>query len=560
MTMFCYQCQETVKNEGCTMQGVCGKNDSVAALQDLLIYVLKGISLYAVRARKLGVNDENVDLFVAEGLFSTVTNVNFDPEKLAELVRKACKFRDEIKDAFFRAYKEKNGDKEFSEKLPEQATWACDGSIDDLIAKGRGVGVLSQENEDVRSLRELLIYGLKGVAAYADHAYILGHKNNDILAFLEEGLEATTNDSLKTDEMVALVLKTGENAVKAMELLDSANTTRYGVPEITEVYTGTKKGPAILISGHDFLDLEELLKQTEGKGVNVYTHGEMLPANAYPFFKKYSNLVGNYGSSWYNQQKEFDAFNGAILMTTNCIQKPKDSYKDRLFTSGLVAWPEVKHVADRAGNGVKDFSPVIEKALGLSGLEEKKGAKIPIGFARGTIFSVIDKVVEAVKSGAIKKFIVMAGCDGRHKEREYYTDVAKKLPKDVIILTAGCAKFRYNTLDLGDIGGIPRILDAGQCNDSYSLAVVALKLKEIFGVEDVNDLPIEFNIGWYEQKAVCVLLALLYLGFKNIYLGPSIPAFLSPNVLKVLVDAFQIKPISTSEKDVEEMIGVKVAS
>ncbi|MEE8359390.1 MAG: hydroxylamine reductase [Candidatus Omnitrophota bacterium] len=556
MKMFCYQCEEAMDNKGCTTGGVCGKTDTVAVLQDLLIYTLKGISSYAVEARKLGVKDPEVDLFVAEGLFTTVTNVNFDPDKISDLIEKALKLRDRIKSAFLEAYKKANDGKEWTKNLPDAATWYSDKSIDAYLAKGRGVGVLSQENEDVRSLRELLIYGLKGVAAYADHAYILGKENNDILAFIEEALAATLDDSLGADDLVALVLKAGENGVYAMKLLDEANTTKYGAPEITQVSTGTKDGPAILVSGHDLLDLEEILDQTKDKGVNVYTHGEMLPANAYPYFKKYKHFIGNYGSSWYNQQKEFDAFNGAIVMTTNCIQGPKDSYKDRIFTTGLVAWPGVEHIPDRASGRPKDLSRVIEKALSLGGLEETKGKDLTIGFSHTTLFSVADKLVDAIKKGAIKRFVVMAGCDGRHKEREYFTEVAKKLPNNTVILTAGCAKYRYNSLDLGDIGGIPRLVDTGQCNDCYSIVVIALKLKEVFGVEDINDLPISYAIGWYEQKAVCVLLALLYLGVKNIRLGPSIPAFLSPNVLKVLVDKFGIKPISTPQKDIDSMLAV----
>ena len=558
--MFCYQCEETMNNKGCTAGGVCGKTDTVAVLQDLLIYTLKGISFYAVEARKLGVKDPEVDLFVAEGLFTTITNVNFDPDKISDLIEKALKLRDRIKSVFLEAYKKANGGKEWTENLPDAATWYSDKSIDAYLAKGKGVGVLSQKNEDVRSLRELLTYGLKGAAAYVDHAYILGKENNDILAFLEEALAATLDDSLGADDLVALVMKVGENSVYAMKLLDEANTAKYGIPEITQVSTGTRKGPAILVSGHDLLDLEEILDQTKDKGVNVYTHGEMLPANAYPYFKKYKHFIGNYGSSWYNQQKEFDAFNGAIIMTTNCIQKPRDSYKDRIFTTGLVAWPGVEHIPDRASGRTKDFSRAVEKALLLGGLEETKGKDLTIGFSHATLLSVADKLVDAIKKGAIKRFVVMAGCDGRHKEREYFTEVAKKLPNNTVILTAGCAKYRYNSLDLGDIGGIPRLVDAGQCNDCYSIVVVALKLKEVFGVKDINDLPISYAIGWYEQKAVCVLLALLYLGVKDIRLGPSIPAFLSPNVLKVLVDKFGIKPISAPQKDIDSMLAVGAAA
>lgn len=553
LEMFCYQCQETVKNQGCTIEGVCGKTHNVANLQDLLIYLLRGISIWGVKARDLGVNDEEVDLFVARALFSTVTNVNFDPERMIELIKKAFKFRDEIRYTFLGAYKEKHS-KDFKEELSGPATWHSDGGIDDFLKKGKEVGILSQQNEDIRSLRELLIYGLKGIAAYTDHAYILKHKNKDILAFLQEGLAATCDDSLTADDLVGLVMRAGEFAVKAMELLDKAHTSTYGNPEITEVHTGTKEGPAILISGHDLLDLEEILKQTQDTSINVYTHGEMLPAHAYSGLKKYKHLIGNYGTSWYNQQKEFDAFNGAIVMTTNCLQKPRDSYKDRIFTTGLVGWPGVKHISDRCEGKPKDFSPVIEKALILGGLEENPGKKITIGFAHKAVLSIADKVVEAIKSGAIKRFFVMAGCDGRHKEREYFSELTKRLPKDTVILTAGCAKYRYNTLDLGEIGGIPRVLDAGQCNDCYSLVVIAQKLVEVFGAKSINELPISFDIGWYEQKAVCVLLALLYLGVKGIRLGPTLPAFISPNVLKVLVEKFDIKPTSTVGEDLKAML------
>ena len=552
--MFCYQCEETVNNKGCTIQGVCGKDHRVANLQDLLTFILKGISVYGVKARELGVNNDEADLFVVRGLFSTVTNVNFDGARFKKLIREAFRARDEMKNVFLGAYKAKYGNEDFAGQLPDAASWYYDGDIEDFINKGKEVGVLSEADEDIRSLRELLIYGLKGIAAYTDHAYILGFKNAEILAFLQEGLAATTDSSLSADDLTGLALKTGEFSVKAMELLDKANTTRYGNPEITEVYTGAKEGPAILVSGHDLLDLEEILKQTEGAGVNVYTHGEMLPANAYPEFKKYKHLTGNYGTSWWNQQKEFDAFNGAILMTTNCIQRPKESYKDRIFTSGLVGWPGVKHIHDRLKGAAKDFSPVIEKALVLGGLEELPGKKITIGFAHQATLGVADKIVEAVKQGAIKKFVVMAGCDGRHKEREYFTEIAKKLPKDSVILTAGCAKYRYNMLDLGNIRGIPRLIDAGQCNDSFSLVVIAKKLAEVFNLKDINELPIAFDIAWYEQKAVCVLLALLYLGVKGIRLGVNLPAFVSPAVLKVLIDKFGIRQIGAVEEDVAEMV------
>jgi hydroxylamine reductase len=437
--------------------------------------------------------------------------------------------------------------------LPEMATWIPEkGDVDELVCKGLTVGVMSDPglNEDVRSLRELLIYGLKGLAAYTDHAYVLEQKDDALLAFLQEGLLATAEDEATVDDLVGTVLRCGEMGVQAMALLDQANTSAYGNPEPTQVNIGVREGPAILVSGHDLRDLDELLQQTEGKGVNVYTHGEMLPANAYPAFKKYTHFVGNYGGSWWRQGTEFDKFGGAILMTTNCIVPPKDSYLDRMYSTGMAGWPGVPHIADRRSGGQKDFSPVIAKALASGSPEELEQGEIPIGFAHATVLSVADQVVEAVQSGAIKRFVVMAGCDGRQRGREYYTEVAKALPQDTVILTAGCAKYRYNKLDLGDIGGIPRVLDAGQCNDSYSLAVVALKLAEVFGVEDVNDLPISYDIAWYEQKAVIVLLALLSLGVKHIRLGPTLPAFVSPNVLNVLVENFDIKPIGSAEQDV----------
>lgn len=549
MSMFCFQCQEAAKNTGCTVAGACGKTGEVANLQDLLIYLQKGISLWGVMARDLGVHSDEVDLFVAEALFSTITNVNFDADRMVELIEKSLKMRDKIRNLFLKSYKQKFG-KEFAEKLPDPATWTGSGK-DEFVRKSGEVGVLSEKNEDIRSLKELLIYGLKGMAAYTDHAYVLKHANSKILAFIQKALAATVNESVSADELVGLVLGAGEMGVQAMALLDAANTSTYGNPEITQVYTGSKPGPGILVSGHDLLDFEEILKQTEGTGVNVYTHGEMLPANAYPEFKKYPHLAGNIGTSWYNQQKEFDQFNGPVVMTTNCIVKPLESYKDRIFTTGLAGWPGVNHIPNRVDGGHKDFSGVIEKAKELEDVGEIPGKLITIGFAHASTLSVADKVVEAVKSGAIKRFVVMAGCDGRHKSREYYTKVAEELPKDTVILTAGCAKYRYNMLDLGDIGGIPRVIDAGQCNDSYSLVVVAQKLAEVFGVTDINDLPISYDIAWYEQKAVIVLLALLYLGVKGIVLGPTLPAFLSPGVAKVLVEKFDIKPISTVEKDVE---------
>ncbi|MBZ4672241.1 hydroxylamine reductase [Deferribacterales bacterium Es71-Z0220] len=546
MSMFCYQCSEASKGVGCNIKGVCGKNDEVATLQDCLVYTLKGLSYVAIKAREKGINTEEADLFVLEGLFSTITNVNFDPERFVEYNKKALKLRDELA--------EKVGD---LSGAPDAVTWKSNQTKEDFLAKGTAVGVLSEANEDIRSLKELIIYGLKGVAAYADHAYVLKYKNSEITEFTEKALVETLRKDITVDELVALTLKTGEIAVKTMALLDEANTTKYGKPEITEVYTGLYEGPGILVSGHDLLDLEELLIQTEGTGVKVYTHGEMLPAHAYPEFKKYKHLAGNFGTAWFNQTKEFPLFNGPILFTTNCIVPPKDEYKDRIFTTGLVGWPGIKHIPNAPEGKMKDFSAMIQMAKDLGGLTPIEGKKIVIGFAHDQVLSLADKVIDAVQSGAIKRFVVMAGCDGRLKEREYYTELAKKLPKEAVILTAGCAKYRYNMLDLGDIGGIPRVLDAGQCNDSYSLAYIALKLKEALGLDDINDLPISYDIAWYEQKAVCVLLALLYLGVKGIRLGPVLPAFLSPNVAKVLVENFDIKPIGSVDEDLEAIMAGK---
>ena len=553
MSMFCYQCQETAGNQGCTVRGVCGKTDEVANLQDTLIYLLKGISIYGTRARELGVSDEEVDSFVMDGLFTTITNVNFDPGRMEELITRAVEMRERIKDRFLSAYKEKTGT-DFDDKLPDAATWCPEGDRDELTAKGKEVGIRSQENEDIRSLRETLILGLKGIAAYADHAAVLGYRDDEIFAFLQEGLAATTDDVFGVDDLVGLTLKAGEIAVRTMALLDKANTESYGTPEPTQVNIGVRDRPGILISGHDLLDLAELLEQSKDSGVDIYTHGEMLPANSYPAFKKYDHLVGNYGNSWWHQTKEFEKFKGPILMTTNCLVPPKDSYKDRVYTTSVVAFPGVKHIPDRKPGQQKDFSGIIEHAKSCQAPQELETGTIPGGFAHGTIMSVADKVVEAVKSGAIKRFFVMAGCDGRHKSRSYFTELAEKLPDDTIILTAGCAKYRYNKLGLGDIGGIPRVIDAGQCNDSYSLAIVALKLAEVFGAESINDLPISFDIAWYEQKAVTVLLALLHLGVKGIRLGPTLPAFLSPNVARILVENFDIKLISTPDEDLAAMM------
>ena len=551
--MFCFQCQETAKNQGCTVKGVCGKPEETANLQDLLIHVLKGIGVYGEKAAELGVLDQATGKSVSESLFSTITNGNWDDDRFISRIKEALNVREDIKNKFLAAYQEKNG-QAFSEALPDAATWfSQDAST--YQAKAGEVGVMATENEDVRSLRELLIIGLKGVAAYADHAAILGYENDDIYRFFMEALASTTKD-LTVDEMVGMVLKCGEMAVTTMALLDEANTSTYGHPELTEVNIGVGNNPGILISGHDLKDMAELLEQTEGTGVDVYTHGEMLPCNYYPAFKKYDHLVGNYGSSWWRQNDEFESFNGPILMTTNCLVplKKENTYLNRLFTTGMTGYPGASHISDRANGGAKDFSGIINQAKTCQAPTEIETGKIVGGFARNQVLALADKVVDAVKSGAIKRFIVMAGCDGRFKSRNYFTEVAEQLPKDAVILTAGCAKYRYNKLDLGDIGGIPRVLDAGQCNDSYSLAVIALKLQEVFGLDHINDLPLSFDVGWYEQKACAVLLALLHLGVKGIRLGPTLPAFVSPNVLKVLVENFDIKPTGEVAADVEAMM------
>ena len=541
--MFCYQCQETAKGTGCTIKGVCGKSENVAKLQDLLIHTLKGISVYAVQARELGIVRPDIDKFIMESLFSTITNANFDKSRFVERIQEGLTLREELKQAILKA----GGT--IPKTLNEAATWTA--SPEEFEAKAALVGVLATENEDVRSLRELLTYGLKGIAAYAEHAYTLEYKEEGIFAFIEKALAATLDDTLAAGDLVALVLEAGKFGVDVMALLDKANTTSYGNPELTKVNIGVRNNPAILISGHDLKDLEELLIQTKGSGVDVYTHGEMLPAHYYPAFKEYDNFVGNYGNAWHKQTKEFDSFNGPIFLTTNCLVPPKDSYKDRVYTTGVVGFEGVKHIVDRADGKPKDFSELIAHAKRCPAPTEIETGEIVGGFAHHQVMALADKVVDAVKTGAIKRFFVMAGCDGRMKSRDYYADFAQALPKDTVILTAGCAKYQYNKLNLGDIGGIPRVLDAGQCNDSYSLAVIALKLKEVFGLEDINELPISYNIAWYEQKAVIVLLALLYLGVKNIHLGPTLPGFLSPNVVKVLVENFGIAGISTVEEDIK---------
>lgn len=540
--MFCFQCQETAGCKGCTRSGVCGKTPDVAAMQDLLIYVTKGISQVASALRAEGKEvTKDTNHLVTTNLFTTITNANFDKEAIIK----------RIEDTLV-AKKQLLAELSSTEGLPEAALW--EGTRDSFEEKARTVGVLATEDEDVRSLRELITYGLKGLAAYSKHANVLGRDADEIDAFIQQALAKVTDDSLTVDDLVALTLETGSFGVKGMALLDSANTETYGNPEVTEVEIGVRNNPAILISGHDLKDLEMLLEQTAGTGVDVYTHSEMLPAHYYPAFKKYPHFAGNYGNAWWQQTTEFEKFNGAILMTTNCIVPPKASYKDRMWTTGAAGYPGCGHIeADE--NGYKDFTPIIEQAKTLPSPTEIEHGTIVGGFAHEQVFALADKVVAAVKSGAIRKFVVMAGCDGRQKTRSYYTEFAEKLPKDVVILTAGCAKYRYNKLNLGDIDGIPRVLDAGQCNDSYSLALIALKLKEIFGLDDINDLPLAFNIAWYEQKAVIVLLALLSLGVKNIHLGPTLPAFLSPNVAKVLVDNFGIAGITTVDDDLKLLIG-----
>lgn len=540
--MFCYQCQETAGGKGCSVSGVCGKTPEVANIQDLLIYVTKGISAVTTALRKEGTPvSSDVNHLITLNLFITITNANFDKDAIEAKIIETLTVKEEL----LKSVKD-------TVCLPPAALWNGDEAT--FPEKAKTVGVLSTENEDIRSLRELIIYGLKGLSAYSKHANALLKDDEEVDIFLQRALAATLDDSLSVDELVALTLETGKYGVSGMALLDTANTTAYGDPEITKVNIGVGKNPGILVSGHDLRDIEMLLEQTKGTGVDVYTHSEMLPAHYYPELKKYSNLVGNYGNAWWKQKEEFESFNGPILMTTNCIVPPKDSYKDRLYTTGAAGFPGCKHIPGSYGE-TKDFSEIIEQAKKCPPPTEIETGEIIGGFAHSQVFSLAGEVISAVKSGAITRFVVMAGCDGRAKSRNYYTDFAKALPKSAVILTAGCAKFKYNKLNLGDIGGIPRVLDAGQCNDSYSLAVIALKLKEVFGVESINDLPITYNIAWYEQKAVIVLLALLYLGVKDIHLGPTLPAFLSPNVAKVLVENFGIAGIGTVEDDIELFFG-----
>lgn len=547
MSMFCYQCQETAGGKGCTRVGVCGKPADVASLQDLLLYVTKGVSFYAVKAKEKGIHNELAEIFPVESLFMTLTNVNFDKTAILKKIREGLRLKESLQIQL------KYGGVEI-EGAPDAAVWTG-FTEEEFEAKAGAIGVLATENEDIRSLRELIVYGVKGMAAYYHHAFVLGFRDPEITHFIQKALVATLNDSLTADDLVHLVLEAGKYGVATLALLDKANTETYGSPELTTVKTGVRNNPGILISGHDLKDLDELLKQTEGTGVDVYTHGEMLPAHYYPAFKKYEHFVGNYGNAWWKQAEEFEKFNGPILMTTNCLVPPKETYKDRLWTTSIVGFEGVKHIGDRDGNETKDFSALIEMAKKCPAPTELENGNIIGGFAHQQVLALADKVVDAVKSGAIKKFVVMAGCDGRMKSRNYYTEFAGALPKDTVILTAGCAKYKYNKLELGDIGGIPRVLDAGQCNDSYSLAVIALKLKEVFGLDDINKLPIVYNIAWYEQKAVLVLLALLHLGVKNIHLGPTLPGFLSPNVANILVETFGIGGISTVEADLAAMLG-----
>lgn len=540
--MFCYQCQETAGNTGCTIAGVCGKKPEVAAMQDLLVYVTKGLSSITTKMRAEGLPvSQAVNHQISRNLFTTITNANFDRDFIRLMVEDTLEMKENLL-----------GQLGSTDGLPEAAFW--NGPKEDFESKAAEVGVLSTKDEDIRSLRELITYGLKGLSAYSKHANALLHDNEAVDAFLQNALSKTLDDSLSVDDLVALALETGKYGVDGMALLDKANTDAYGHPEMTEVEIGVRQNPGILVSGHDLRDLEMLLEQTQGTGVDVYTHSEMLPAHYYPSFKKYPHFAGNYGNAWWKQREEFEKFNGPILMTTNCIVPPAESYKDRLWTTGTTGYPGCRHI-DSAYGEIKDFSALIEQAKTCPAPEEIETGTIVGGFAHEQVFALADQIVEAVKSGAIRKFVVMAGCDGRQRSRDYYTEFAKKLPEDAVILTAGCAKYKYNKLNLGDIQGIPRVLDAGQCNDSYSLALIALKLKDVFGLDDINDLPIVYNIAWYEQKAVIVLLSLLYLGIKNIHLGPTLPAFLSPNVAKVLIENFGLSGIRTVDQDLKLFFG-----
>jgi hydroxylamine reductase len=551
--MFCFQCQEAAKGTGCTVQGVCGKTEEVSNLQDLLIYVSKGVSIFAEIGKQNNIQFAQADKYVFEALFMTITNANFDDAKIIAKIKKGYTVREQIKSELIA----KNI--AIPTDLPKNATIVSDTN-ERIVAQSLLVGIMNETNEDIRSLKELIIYGVKGMAAYAEHAFNLGFEDVEVYTFMHKALVATTKTNISVDELIALTLETGKYGVNVMALLDKANTTKYGNPEITKVNIGVQQNPAILISGHDLKDMEELLKQTDGTGVDVYTHSEMLPAHYYPAFKKYSHFVGNYGNAWWKQTEEFESFNGAVLFTTNCIVPPKASYIDRVYTTGASGFAGCKHIEDRVDGKPKDFSQIIAHAKTLASPTEIETGEILGGFAHNQVMQLAGPVVEAVKSGAIRKFVVMAGCDGRMNSRDYYTEFAKELPQDVVILTAGCAKYRYNKLALGDINGIPRMLDAGQCNDSYSLAVIALKLKEVFELNDINDLPIAYNIAWYEQKAIIVLLALLHLGVKNIHLGPTLPAFLSQNVANVLVNNFGIAAMGTVDEDIKALIGEQIDS
>jgi hydroxylamine reductase len=553
MSMFCFQCQEAARGTACTIKGVCGKTDDVSNLQDVLIFTIKGLSIYTTTAREAGIENPGINKFIVDSLFATITNGNFNRNVFISMIRKGLLLRNSL-----RSELETKGIAPAG-PLHDAAVWEA-SSPEEFEAKAAAASILNTENEDVRSLRELIIYGVKGMAAYTEHAWNLGHEDPALHRFIQDALVATTRE-LPVAGLVALVMETGRHGVIAMALLDKANTSAYGNPEITKVNIGTRDNPGILISGHDLKDMEELLLQTEGTGVDVYTHSEMLPANYYPAFKKYSHFVGNYGSSWWKQKEEFETFNGPVLFTTNCIvpPSPRSTYGNRVYTTGVSGYEGFRHIADRERGGKKDFSEIIEHAKNCAPPVEIEKGEIIGGFAHAQVFALADKVVEAVKSGAIRKFFVMAGCDGRMKNRDYYTEFAQELPPDTVILTAGCAKYRYNKLPLGDIGGIPRVLDAGQCNDSYSLVIIAMKLKEVFQLNDINDLPISYNIAWYEQKAVIVLLALLYLGVKNIHLGPTLPAFLSPNITNVLVEKFGISGITTVDEDMKHFLQIEEA-
>ena len=556
--MFCHQCQETMKNVGCSMkQGMCGKTAEVADLQDLFIWVLKGISVWGQKAKEFSIYDDKAGFFIAKGLFSTITNADFDRNDFITGIKKGIELRESLKSEFLKAYKKKNYN-EFSSPLPECASWRPKDDAQILAKAGSGTGGwLEIKNEDERSLKSIILYGCKGMSAYAEHAWQITKSCREIFEFFMEALAALVDDKMTQEDLFNLAVKTGGMGVKTMALLDEANTKAYGSPVITKVNIGVGKNPGILITGHDLVDLEELLVQTKDQDIDVYTHSEMLPAHYYPKLKQYPHLFGNYGSAWWVQKEDMAKFNGPVLFTSNCLVPPKPEYADKLFTTGAVGFEGIPHIADRPEGGKKDFSALVKLAKTCLPPEELETGFITGGFGHNQVLALADKIIAAVKSGAIKRFIVMGGCDGRHKTRDYYTEVAKALPKDTIILTAGCAKYKYIKLDLGDIGGIPRILDAGQCNDSYSLAVVAMELQKAFGLKDINDLPISFDIAWYEQKAVLVLLALLSLGVKGLRLGPTLPGFLSPGVAAALVEKFDIKPITTPEADVAAMMAGK---